>query len=725
MGFFDDLFDTDEGLLGGISLKLGKRSGKWRPGRRSTELRHMPRMHLPTVRPTAPIPTHYGTTARPLVRPSAPAPLTHTIAPRPGAPAPALTSPTAALRSAGSLSTLFRRPSGFLGQLGPMSLASAAQAIASGQALPASSGDGSTSDQGYKSNGSCWITAAPLPIMWAAGGQVAWPDGTPMVGTMWLPQSVKATDVQSSLSSIGPESVKLPKYCNKVPIGSGVYIPSGGERDNFAAQLAALNPGWTGIGGYRWLGAVYGGMGDDRLEDVILAVAQQNTDAGWDTIADYFSRLNRGYVASLDPSWKAWLERIAQFLHPGWVYVAPPLAGYGPQTTVSGGTSEYDYGEAVLCTHDVNVQTPLSWDWSQLDPTTQAYPYLAARGIYSFPSWAPFPCDFWRSDGKSIGDGASLMPDGPLACLEFLDALVTGAHSVPVIVDLDGNISTDGLRQVVALYPQLGPIFSSGMLLTTIYDVPGVQSPLGFTLSPNLPAPTSGAGAAAPSPPASTSPAPLVDASGNPYPTDPTSGYQFDPSTGELLDPTTGQPIPGQYAQGYGPPLPSTSSGAPEAAPPSSIAIDPSSGLPYDPTTGTYYDPNTGQPLDPNASTYVVPPSPDLSQVTSGSVIPSPSGISFDTGSGEDFSTPEDQGASIDDGGGYAPPAAAGVFVDASGNQYPQDPATGLPYDPTTGALLDPTTGAPLSADQLQLVQLELAQQQPAGGGQVDELEDL
>ncbi len=120
-----------------------------------------------------------------------------------------------------------------------------------------------------------------------------------------------------------------------------------------------------------------------------------------------------------------------------------------------------------------------SFDWTEATPTKAAYPWLYDNFGAKFLGWLEQPADFWRSDGKSLSEGGSLAlpgPPWPFACIEFLDAFVLGAHGLPKVLRTDGTID---MRAVVEKYTAMGApwdrlvnVFNQGapVMFATIYD---------------------------------------------------------------------------------------------------------------------------------------------------------------------------------------------------------------------------------------------------------------
>lgn len=484
MGLLGDLFGLldnsgafdDDAALGGINVRPGRRK-RWRPAHRSVEVKRLPRKLARTsAPPTKIVPRTFKPAV--VVSPSTGKPIaTVTVAPGPK-PIAVVQTPQGTIKApivttpAGAPAAAIRTSTGIklfgLSGLGDALFDATHPDAASGdQAASDPSTTDTGDDTGYTPNGKLWRTQHTYPILWEAGGQVQWPDGTPMVGTIWLPASIKATDIDGGLDArYQRRQVWTGRVFDKISDRSQQYIDPA-ERQGLLDLLTS-----PALQGFRWLGANLGGVGDARAEDLIVAILQEGNSV--DRLASFFRAVLLG-----TPIGDAWADKLSGW---GWKPQEAYPPGYGPQSIMRVTGGGYDVGDATTQIQGTFTVSN-AWDWGALDkdPTTQAYPYLFDRfGVRDFPLWGvPNDCDFWRTDGAPITAGASLMPDGPLACIEFLDALVTGEHGVPVIVDSQGNLLPDGLGKLVDLYPQLSQLDKRGILLATIYDTTH-KAPLGF-----------------------------------------------------------------------------------------------------------------------------------------------------------------------------------------------------------------------------------------------------
>jgi hypothetical protein len=308
-----------------------------------------------------------------------------------------------------------------------------------------------------------------------------------------------------------------------------------------------------------------------------------------------------------------------------------------------------------------------AFDWSGNDPTTAAYPFLYDWMFDDFIQWKVMPADLWLSTGVPISSMTSgvylpYQPSPLLHNLDFLDSLATGNHGMPQVLNwttglLDFDTLAAWCNQNGEKWARLGAVISQAkqrpFLVATIYDVTEVQVAPGVNgTNPVGPLPT---------PPLTPAP-PLVDQYGSPYPIDPVSGLPYDPATGQLLDPATGLPVPGTQPV-------NTGSGYP--------------GYPGDPYGGGY----PGYPGDPYGGGGYGP-MPGVADWGD------PYSTGYNDPNGPQF-VPNDGGGMVDYGdGGYA---------------YPGDPAPPAPVDPSMQQQLQ----------QMQLMMQQMMQQQGGGGGQL------
>lgn len=544
MSWLEGMFGL--GAFDGPTLKVGKRPGKWRAGKRSTELRR-----LKIKRPVKPMPGLHAGAFKPTV--NAPTGLRHGAGANLPSSAMPQPQPGAVRRAPAPVAGGSMRPGGGRASMqAPVFRGMAAPAIARGATsglsglgqptfsagmFPGSGGDGSTpppdgstsdpnagdtgNDSGYTPNGAIWLSLNnQQPIYWPDGSQVLYPDGTPMVGTLWLPK----LDLSTIDFQIHPNLA--------VVFDAGLLAFDRAKTPTQPIGTVGLNTNLLQFPhGLRWLGRNVGGTSDDRLEDLIYDyIANNRGSVG--ALADLFERILQlvtGAAAPLsrpfDPVQPAPVDPatlnaiVTQTTSPVWSGPGPTDT-LGPQVIIS------HSGSSTLVTFGLGG----SFDWSTLDPTQQAYALLATHyGQTGFLKWASLPADLWRSDGVLISAGVpSQLPVGPFACLEFLDALVTGVHGVPIAITPDGKVSQAALI-ALAQAPNMAPLATAGifdpsrpMLLCTVYDAfgQGAGAP-GMHISP-LPAPT---------PPPSDGAPP------------PDQGPAIDPATGLPIDPATGLPI--------------------------------------------------------------------------------------------------------------------------------------------------------------------------------------
>jgi hypothetical protein len=272
-----------------------------------------------------------------------------------------------------------------------------------------------------------------------------------------------------------------------------------------------------------------------------------------------------------------------------------------------------------------------AFDWRGVDPTTAAYPwvydFLATDG--SKPTWSLAPADLWLSDRSPVSSASVFhLPEGsPFLCVDFLDALATGAHGMPQVIDPStGVFHLDAFKQWAMSEPsgqwkQVLPFLNGTFVCATIYDVVDAVGPQG-AIAPTpiapTPGPSSGTG----------TPQPLPDGA--------TGGPLIDPATGLPIDPITGLPIgtpPGGFP-------PTDVGGQPTDLPPGYF---PSGG------GGGYVDAGGGYNYPPPGYNY--PPQFDQGPPpTDGSVLPSAADASFTdvaqpVPSADDFNLPVDDGS--------------------------------------------------------------------------------
>jgi len=535
---FGDWFSDEDGLLGGLNLKSGKRLGRWRPGKRSTEKKLIiQRTQIQkALEKTA---TQKAAQAQPnyLAPKRGPAIL------GPRAPLPNYRAPISGKAPIIAGSNILRFLHGFLGDelSGPI-----VQGVPGTPPGPTPPPD-ETSDVGYTPNGRVWVTIEPLPFFWTdwytlrrslrTGGTgpqsipndepILYPDGTPLVGHMYLPQ----VDVRSMASFYQNDVMKLAiPWTN--PDGDGPW--------------ADPNSGNVKIGDWR---------------------------------------KRPGYLAMLNQ------DLNGQPGNPSWVCEEHQWWNYG-------GAQQIHY---IQCDCPVDFDWSVNSPTVQAYPWLYDYVLGKDPLPRHFVGWQSQQADLWRADGLPLdapGNTYLPGPPWPLACIEFLDNLATGGHGMPSFVDSSGKFKNTAFRDWCAANKpwdrllQVWDRSSGNFLLATVYD----NSEITLTRQPRE------AGTGKGGLPVSWELDPETNqyydkATGKCY--DPNSKGEvpctFVPPADSVKDPTTGLLYSVATGKCYDTkgeiPCPASSGGLPPDAQPDG------SGYLYSPSTGLYYDPTTGQPI--------------------------------------------------------------------------------------------------------------------------------
>jgi hypothetical protein len=270
---------------------------------------------------------------------------------------------------------------------------------------------------------------------------ILWPDGTPMVGRVWLPK-LDMRQLGNPDFADFDRSIEVPWYDAHFAKGLDKTMDAV-IRDQNRAEFLKL---WVRYPGYRYLGLNFGNEHGDV-----------NPLAPWRAINP--NHMPPG--APIDPT----------------VMQAP----FGPTAVFS--TSEWNQKDSWADrggdVHRDTYTIHCSFDWSQVDPTTAAYPWLYDVFGPAIVGWQPMPADLWRSDGGAVETvglpSAMPVPPWPFNCLEFQTALITGDHGVPVCVQPDGTLDVGLLEQAFAQVPGWDLLRQawhrgSAFMLATIYD---------------------------------------------------------------------------------------------------------------------------------------------------------------------------------------------------------------------------------------------------------------
>lgn len=462
--WFDRLFGAGEGLDGPFNLPRGANPGRHRPGRRSTEeaieraieearraqrqAPLAPNLLTPSSVFERRAPRVDVTDAR-VVQRSAPSRALQALADARAQQrgqqgrAASLVQPT---RPAPRAAQVVPRPpqgktSAPIQRLRPV-LPPAPAPVATGKATGASrfknrgmSGLGAVTGV---PNAAVWVAAVEAPMETALlykDGRIAypmvWPDGTPWMARYWLPM----LDLSATFDPV--------VWANQFIAGSAPnnvqnYWP----------------PRSRGMGGAGWQ---------------VSELAQQVFGArSWEWIADPACSPGGGPRVSgsggIDLNQFAWNSLVARGVAVG--ESSPECRGFDIRR--------------YLC----------SFNWSQRTPTEQSYIWLALNLVNDDnAAWQVFPADLYRFDLQP-GDPTRLPPQAWLD-LNFLDAIHTGAHGMPVFVKPDGRLDFVALATWAAAQDDYrwGQLVSNGAsdwMLATIYDS-GAPAPRVVPYEPPLP----------------------------------------------------------------------------------------------------------------------------------------------------------------------------------------------------------------------------------------------
>lgn len=232
-------------------------------------------------------------------------------------------------------------------------------------------------------NGAAWVCQTPQPLYAPTyyntrPERIYWPDGTPAESRIWLP----ALDMSQWFDPVRyvNESMRGTQHENRI---QNYY------KDR--AISAAGNFGWFPSG----------------------AAEQVFGSRAWEYI--------------IDP------QVAGNGIQPGNIN-APRFAGFQPQDLVNAGRAWLEPLPGGL----TRERFLASFDWSQYSPGVNAPIWLFLNVFPSvFTTWQKVPAHIYRYDLQP-GDPEDLPPLAWL-CLDFLDAIHTGAHGFPVLVKLDAQ----------------------------------------------------------------------------------------------------------------------------------------------------------------------------------------------------------------------------------------------------------------------------------------------
>lgn len=581
MGFLGNLFDDDGPMGGVVNLPPSKKPGKWRPGLRSTEIALEKKYGAgkagaaPTKAPVktlpGPLPTRTAggtyiartpppaSSQRPVGTAKANLPPPAATGARPTPESPYLDAQTFSrllFASAAQIAALPLTDPVFAKRLSDQQKSTLqkgwpAQYTAYNrrqmQRTNTMMGDGDLlfgddpvatidpsdpgAQPGYYGNGQAWISQQEVQLYWTDNltrwtrpfnDPILYPDGTPLKGHIWLPRA--------NLGAL------YKPYVWAFPISNG------GDRFDFNGDGTVSH----------YFDHVPPGFPVDQVS----GDAVRSWKPGAHTIDGALARkVEAGQSAAPWGNIEPWGVRIE---------------------TGKKGSTLYGY-----------IGT--NFDFAAGDPTSRAYCWLWQYVTPTLLSWDARPADLWLSDGTPIGSSGNFYlaaPPPPFLCVEFLDALMTGAHGLPQVVDPTyQTIDFRAFSMWAAADPQWRQIIPAlqrqPFVCATVYDV--VQVPTTGQIQQVPPA--------ASTPPATDSPQGIPLPDGTYY--DPVTGQIYDPygvtQQGQLIALPDGRyfdPVSGQYVDQYGYPQGSAS--------------------PYGPSTGivppSFYDPY-GYGLSPGDTT--------------------------------------------------------------------------------------------------------------------------
>jgi len=279
-------------------------------------------------------------------------------------------------------------------------------------------------DVPFKANGSVWVTVEELPLMTFGsrgtirdGAQLLWPDGTPVVSRFWFPK------------------LALPGFS---PIIEGTYDQG---------------PHWS------------------------VRKGQQEAGAG----AWFQFSLSDDYYGQPDQAWTWGVDYAC-----GQMPEAPLPKNRGDQPFHVLWTEEFHN----KCQSVDNLwigKTKFRWyfgalfDWSRY-PATVAAPIWLWNNLFdpTNVSCVAFDAEIYRADRARVDTAGepTELPGRAWLALEFLDAIVTGAHGMPILVGADGALDVAAFSRFKQANPQWAPLLTFGKtnqgMLAIINDVGAV-----------------------------------------------------------------------------------------------------------------------------------------------------------------------------------------------------------------------------------------------------------